>query len=253
MCGICGCDQRHQHDHGVDQDLHHKHSGHEAKLIHLEQDVLAQNQQYADNNRHYFQTHNILTCNLVASPGSGKTTLLVKTLQLIKTNYSINVIEGDQQTQHDAEKIRATGVKALQINTGKVCHLDAHQIGHAITELQVPDHSLLFIENIGNLVCPAMFDLGEGFRVVILSVTEGDDKPIKYPDMFVKSELMIINKIDLLNYVDFDVEKCIAYANQINPDIDIIKLSARTGENVTAWTDWLDSKMTKTVNNKCNA
>ncbi len=261
MCGICGCDQGHNHDHDLEQGSTHKHkhkhkhkhehnhnhshAEHEARLIHLEQDVMAQNQGYADNNRNYFQTHNILACNLVASPGSGKTSLLVKTLQLIKAKYSIHVIEGDQQTDHDAEKIRATGVKALQINTGKVCHLDAHQISHAVTELDLPSRSLLFIENIGNLVCPAMFDLGESFRVVILSVTEGDDKPIKYPDMFVKSDLMIINKMDLLDYVDFNMEKCIAYAKQIKPDIEIIQLSAKTNENINTWLDWLDKHMTK--------
>lgn len=171
----------------------------------------------------------ILALNLVSSPGSGKTELLVKTIELLRQELPIAVIEGDQQTANDAERIRAAGVKAMQVNTGKGCHLDAHMVGHALQDLQPEQGSMLFIENVGNLVCPAAFDLGEAHKVAILSVTEGEDKPVKYPDMFIASELMIVNKIDLLPYLDFDVGQCIAYARQVNPGIKVLQLSAKTG------------------------
>lgn len=244
MCGICGCSQpgkinklqplngrTHQHDHG-----HH----HDAeRLIKVEQDLLSKNNAYAGQNRTYFQQHHIFTLNLVSSPGAGKTTLLVETIKVLKDRFPIAVIEGDQQTEHDADRIRATGVPALQINTGRACHLDAHGIGHAISELGVKANSLLAIENVGNLVCPSSFDLGEAHKIVVLSVTEGDDKPLKYPDMFHAADLMIINKTDLLPYVDFDVQRCINFARQVNPEIQIIQLSATKGDNFSAWTDWL--------------
>ena len=165
--------------------------------------------------------------------------MLVETIKVLKDRFPIAVIEGDQQTERDADRIRATGVPALQINTGRACHLDAHGTGHAVMELGVKDYSLLAIENVGNLVCPSSFDLGEAHKVVVLSVTEGDDKPIKYPDMFHAADLMIINKTDLLPYVDFDEARCIQYARQVNPDIQIIQLSATKGDNFSAWTDWL--------------
>lgn len=171
----------------------------------------------------------ILALNLVSSPGSGKTELLVKTIELLRQELPIAVIEGDQQTANDAERIRAAGVKAMQVNTGKGCHLDVHMVGHALQDLQPEQGSMLFIENVGNLVCPAAFDLGEAHKVAILSVTEGEDKPVKYPDMFIASELMIVNKIDLLPYLDFDVGQCIAYARQVNPGIKVLQLSAKTG------------------------
>ncbi len=177
--------------------------------------------------------------NLVSSPGSGKTTLLTRTIDNLKADLMLAVIEGDQQTANDAERIRETGVKAVQINTGKGCHLDGHMVGHALETLKPEDRSVLFIENVGNLVCPAAFDLGEAHKVAILSVTEGEDKPIKYPDMFHASDLMILNKIDLLPYLDFDVEKCIEYARRVNPGIKVLQLSATTGEGMESWQQWV--------------
>ncbi len=265
MCGICGCSQpnpnstAHHHDHTHDHDHHddhshdhdhhnhdhhdHKHSSHEAeRLIKVEQDILSKNNLYADQNRAFFRQRGILALNLVSSPGAGKTTLLVETIKMLKDQLAIAVIEGDQQTDHDAERIRATGVPALQINTGRACHLDAHGIGHALMELGIKPNSLLAIENVGNLVCPSAFDLGEAHKVVVLSVTEGDDKPLKYPDMFHAADIMLINKIDLLPYVDFDVERCIEFARQVNPNLQIIQLSATKGENFKVWTDWLTAQ-----------
>jgi hydrogenase nickel incorporation protein HypB len=260
MCGICGCGQTdnksklkpllEQHrlvlkqDHSQ-HDHHHQSHVHDdsERLIKIEQDLLNKNNIYAAQNRAYFEKHRVFVLNLVSSPGAGKTTLLVETIKVLKDRLTIAVIEGDQQTERDADRIRATGVPALQINTGRACHLDAHGIGHAIMELGVKDHSLLAIENVGNLVCPSSFDLGEAHKVVLLSVTEGDDKPIKYPDMFHASDLMLINKTDLLPYVDFDVERCIRYARQVNPDIQVIQLSATKGDNFSVWTGWLAERV----------
>ncbi|NOS76269.1 MAG: hydrogenase nickel incorporation protein HypB [Methyloglobulus sp.] len=257
MCGICGCGQtgntsKFQPIAGKLKPIlahHYNHPGHDhehhdnERLIKVEQDLLSKNNAYAAQNRAYFQQHHIFALNMVSSPGAGKTTLLVETILRLKDRFPIAVIEGDQQTEHDADRIRATGVPALQINTGRVCHLDAHGIGHAVTELGIKDHSLLAIENVGNLVCPSSFDLGEAHKVVVLSVTEGDDKPIKYPNMFHAADLMIINKTDLLPYVDFDVGRCIQYAKLVNPDIQIIKLSSTKGDNFSAWTDWLSGRV----------
>jgi hydrogenase nickel incorporation protein HypB len=232
MCGICGCGQANQ------KPRHHH--GHETlRLVKVEQDLLSKNNAYAAQNRSYFQQHKIFTLNLVSSPGSGKTTLLVETIKRLKACFPIAVIEGDQQTEHDADCIRATGVPAFQINTGRACHLDAHDIGHAVMDLAVKPNSLLVIENVGNLVCPSSFDLGEAHKVVVLSVTEGEDKPIKYPDMFHAADLMLINKMDLLPYVDFDVARCMDYARRVNPDIRIIQLSSTKGDNFSEWIDWL--------------
>jgi hydrogenase nickel incorporation protein HypB len=208
-------------------------------MVKIEQDILGKNNQYAQVNRDYFRQHKIFTLNLVSSPGSGKTSLLTKTIELLKAELAISVIEGDQQTSNDAERIRATGVKAVQINTGKGCHLDAHGIGHALESLAPEDNSLLFVENVGNLVCPSAFDLGEAHKVVILSVTEGEDKPLKYPDMFAAADIMLLNKIDLLPHVDFDVEQCIDYARRVNPRIKILLVSAKTGEGLDLWLYWL--------------
>jgi len=240
MCGICGCGQtEHKHDDG-EHEHHHAHSHTDnTRLIQVEQDLLSKNNAYADQNREYFKQQAIFALNLVSSPGSGKTTLLVETIKALQNEWPIFVIEGDQQTEHDAERIRATGAAALQINTGRACHLDAHGVGHAIQSLAVQAGSLLAIENVGNLVCPSSFDLGEAHKVVLLSVTEGDDKPLKYADMFYAADLMIINKIDLLPYVDFDIARCINYAKQVNPEIQVIQLSATKGENFTQWTQWL--------------
>lgn len=241
MCGICGCGQsnsEHSHPHT------HAHSQQETeRFIKVEQDLLSKNNHYATQNRDYFQQQHIFALNFVSSPGSGKTSLLVATIQQLQQEFPIAVIEGDQQTEHDAERIRATGAAALQINTGRACHLDAHDVGHAAKDLKLAEHSLLAIENVGNLVCPSGFDLGEAHKVVVLSVTEGDDKPLKYPDMFYAADLMIINKIDLLDYVDFDIERCINFAKQVNPDIQVIQLSSTKGTHFETWTDWLKEKM----------
>ncbi len=262
MCGVCGCGGEHHplaklspvpahgHAHGHEHDHDHDHQhGHTqtqdhahlspGRLVQIEQDILAKNNRYATQNREYFNRRRILALNLVSSPGSGKTALLTQTLERLKQRLPLAVIEGDQQTSLDAERIRATGVPAVQINTGKGCHLDAHRVGHALENLNLQDQSLLFIENVGNLVCPAAFDLGEAHKVVILSVTEGEDKPLKYPDMFHAADLMLLNKIDLLPYLSFDLDRCIAYAKQVNPKLRVLALSAATGEGMDNWLQWL--------------
>lgn len=211
----------------------------QSRIIQVERDLFAKNDALATDNRNFFSTRNTLALNLVSSPGSGKTTLLVRTLNALKEAQAMAVIEGDQQTDNDAERIRATGVPAIQINTGKGCHLDASMVGHALQQLDIPQNTLLFIENVGNLVCPAAFDLGEAAKVVVLSVTEGEDKPLKYPDMFRAARLMLLNKCDLLPYLNFDVALVIANAQKVNPDIEIIQLSATSGEGVHTWLAWL--------------
>jgi hydrogenase nickel incorporation protein HypB len=211
----------------------------QSRLIRLEADILGKNARYAAANRDRFTAQGILALNLVSSPGSGKTTLLCRTLEAIGADYPVAVIEGDQQTSQDADRIRATGAPAIQINTGKGCHLDGHMVGHALDHLDPPAGSVLFIENVGNLVCPAAFDLGEGARVAILSVTEGEDKPLKYPDMFASADLVLVNKIDLLPYLDFDVDLAIAHMRRVNPRVRVLKVSARSGEGMGAWLDWL--------------
>lgn len=212
----------------------------QAKMVQVEQDILSKNNGYAADNRRRFADHGIFAVNLVSSPGSGKTTLLVRTIEALKARHAITVVEGDQQTSMDAQRIRATGVPAIQVNTGKGCHLDAHMIGRAFERLQPADDSLLLIENVGNLVCPADFDLGEAHKVVILSVTEGEDKPLKYPNMFRAADLMILNKVDLLPHLTFDVEQCLAYARRVNPHIDILQVSATSGAGMEAWLSWLE-------------
>lgn len=214
----------------------------QRRLLQIEQDVLSKNNHLAAHNREHFVTQHILALNLVSSPGSGKTSLLTATLQRLAGQFTCAVIEGDQQTCNDAERIRATGVPAIQVNTGKGCHLDAQMVHDAAHRLQLQEHSLLFIENVGNLVCPASFDLGERHKVAVLSVTEGEDKPLKYPHMFAASTLMIINKIDLLPYLHFDLDKCIAYARQVNPAIQVIALSATSGEGMDLWLQWLEEQ-----------
>ncbi|MBY0377443.1 MAG: hydrogenase nickel incorporation protein HypB [Gammaproteobacteria bacterium] len=237
MCGYCGCEsaEMHQHEHGPAQDHHHD----DSRLIQIEHANLSENQNFAAQNRLYFEKNHLLAFNLMSSPGSGKTTLLVETIKLLKSHYAIQVIEGDQQTDLDAKRIAATGVPVLQINTGKACHLDAHRVAHALNDLAPTMNSLIFIENVGNLVCPALFDLGEHAKIVILSVTEGDDKPLKYPHMFAEASLMVINKIDLLPYVSFDIEQCIAYAKRINPNISVLQTSATTQQGLLPWCQWL--------------
>lgn len=242
MCTVCGCDQ------GA-SDRHPLHFGQGAagasvagmsqdRLIRIETDILAKNNSYAAANRHRLAKLGAFCINMVSSPGSGKTTLLCRTITALG-DQPLCVIEGDQQTRNDADRIRETGAPAVQINTGKGCHLDAHMVGHAIERLPLGPRGLLFIENVGNLVCPAAFDLGEDAKVAVLSVTEGEDKPLKYPQMFTASALAIINKIDLAPYCDADVALYEANLRRINPQIEIIRLSARTGEGLPDWLAWL--------------
>ena len=211
----------------------------QARIVKIERDILSKNDGYAAQNRSYFTGHGIFALNLVSSPGSGKTTLLVKSIVALGTALKLAVIEGDQQTDNDAARIRATGAPALQINTGKGCHLDAHMVGQAIAQLGLHDDSLLLIENVGNLVCPSGFDLGEAHKVAILSVTEGEDKPLKYPDMFRAADVMLLNKCDLLPYLDFDADLAIENARRVNPDITVIRISAVSGEGMDEWLDWV--------------
>lgn len=254
MCATCGCDSQasttirmpgeaQDHNHSHDHSHDHGHS-HGKTIVEVEKDVLHENNLLAQRNRGYFDAKNILALNLVSSPGSGKTSLLERTLTDCKNEMLFYVIEGDQQTTRDADRIHATGTKVAQINTGKGCHLDAHMILHALQGMKPQENSVFFIENVGNLVCPAMFDLGEKERVVIISVTEGDDKPIKYPDMFHSSQLCIINKIDLLPYVPFSVEKAKDYARQVNPNLEFIEVSCTSGEGLDRWYQWLKDRVT---------
>lgn len=245
MCITCGCggdgatiDAGH-HDHGHN---HHSHAPgvSASRIVEIEQDLLSKNNAFADSNRQRLAARACFALNLVSSPGSGKTTLLVETIKRLQGRLPVSVIEGDQQTSQDAERIRATGAPAVQINTGKGCHLDAHMVAHAMERIPVPENGVLMIENVGNLVCPAAFDLGEACKVVVLSVTEGEDKPIKYPDMFAAASLMILNKCDLLPYLDFDVEAAIAFARRVNPGLQVIQLSARNGEGMQEWLDWIE-------------
>jgi hydrogenase nickel incorporation protein HypB len=222
-------------------------------MVKIEQDILSYNNSYAARNRALFANKGILALNLVSSPGSGKTTLLCRTVAELKSRFPVAVIEGDQQTTVDADRIRATGVAALQVNTGKGCHLDAHMIGRATEKLDMSEDSVLFIENVGNLVCPAGFDLGEAAKVVILSVTEGEDKPLKYPDMFAAAELMILNKVDLLPHLSFDVERCVGYARKVNPGIAVLQLSAISGDGLGAWYGWIDDKRGKVLADRVTA
>ena len=218
----------------------HAHGLSETRKLKIEQDILSQNDAYAAQNRQRLAAQGIFALNLLSSPGSGKTSVLVKTIAMLHGQTPLAVIEGDQHTSQDAERIRAAGAPAVQINTGKGCHLDAHMVGHAMEKLPLTDRSILMIENVGNLVCPAAFDLGEACKVVILSTTEGEDKPIKYPDMFRAARLMLLNKCDLLPYLDFERELAFDYARRVNPQIEIIEISAKTGAGFDAWLNWLE-------------
>ncbi len=255
MCTTCGCaagelridgesaDHDHSHHHH-----HHHHAEHAAhshapglsptRMVQIEQDILSKNNAFAQANRQRLALQGIFALNLVSSPGSGKTTLLCKTIQMLG-QQPVAVIEGDQQTSQDAERIRATGAPAIQINTGKGCHLDADMVGQAMAKLPLTNHTLLMIENVGNLVCPAAFDLGEAHKVVVLSVTEGEDKPIKYPDMFRAASVMLLNKVDLLPYLNYDVGAAIAHARRVNPHIRVIQVSATTGAGMDEWLQFL--------------
>ena len=230
MCIDCGCAAPHDHDHTHD---------HQGRTVNIEENLLAKNDRLAKRNRELFQDREMFVLNLVSSPGSGKTSILERTLSDLKTRYGFAVLEGDQQTANDAHRIAATGVAVEQINTGTGCHLDAHMVGHGLEPFDLDVVDLLMIENVGNLVCPATFDLGEDHKVVVLSVTEGEDKPLKYPDMFRAADVMIINKTDLLPHLNFDLEQCRAYARQVNPNLEVFELSCQSGEGMDAWYTWL--------------
>ena len=239
MCIDCGCAEKHthNHDHGHDHDA--------ARTISVGESLLAKNDRLAAGNRKRFGDAGLLVLNLVSSPGSGKTTLLERTLEDLKGKFSFAVLEGDQQTANDADRIAATGVPVHQINTGAGCHLDAHMVGHGVEHFDLDKTDILMIENVGNLVCPASFDLGEDLKVAVLSTTEGEDKPAKYPQMFRAAEVMIINKIDLLPHLDFDIELCQETALKVNPGLTIFELSCRSGEGLDAWYAWLGKAFTE--------
>jgi len=263
MCDTCGCGENknkisymkpgenddlnqevhfHDHTHTHPHPHHHEHDSnddHQGRVIKIEKDVLATNNLLAERNRGYFEARNIITLNLVSAPGSGKTTLLEKTIGDLKNEICFYIIEGDQQTMNDSDRIGAAGAEVIQINTGNGCHLDAEMINKAVKRLDVAENSLLIIENVGNLVCPALFDLGETYRVVIISVTEGDDKPLKYPNMFHTSDICVINKTDLLPYVDFNIAHAKDSALKANHHIKFFELSAKTGEGMKEWSAWL--------------
>jgi len=246
-------DHAHEHTHDHDHDHHHGHSHDygtgpagvhvpglsQERIVRIERDILSKNDAHAAANRVRLAESGVFALNLVSSPGSGKTSLLVRAITDLADKIPLAVIEGDQQTSNDAARIRATGVTAIQINTGKGCHLDAHMVGHALDDLPLAAGGVLFIENVGNLVCPAAFDLGEAHKVVVLSVTEGEDKPLKYPDMFAAADLMLLNKSDLLPHLEFDVAACVANALRVNPRLKILVVSARTGEGLEAFLDWI--------------
>jgi hydrogenase nickel incorporation protein HypB len=215
----------------------------QERTISIERDILSKNDAFAEANRARLQNSGVFALNFVSSPGSGKTALLVRTIAEMKNRWAISVIEGDQQTSRDAERIRATGVAAVQINTGKGCHLDAHMVEHALDHLPLGPGGVLFIENVGNLVCPAAFDLGEAHKVVVLSVTEGEDKPLKYPDMFAAADLMLLNKADLLPHLEFDMNACLAAALRANPRIQVLTVSARTGQGLAAFYAWIEARL----------
>ncbi len=252
-------DHDHDHPHDHDHDHGHRHGEDGAvdygrgiggahvpgmsqeRIVRIERDILSKNDAYARDNRRFLAERGVFALNFVSSPGSGKTCLLVRVIEALKKRMPVTVIEGDQQTSNDAERIRATGAPAVQINTGKGCHLDAYMVGHALETLAPPPGSALFIENVGNLVCPAAFDLGEAHKVVVLSVTEGEDKPLKYPDMFAAADLLLLNKSDLLPHLDFDVGACLANALRVNPRLQTLIVSAKTGDGLAAFVAWIEA------------
>ncbi|WP_106827761.1 hydrogenase nickel incorporation protein HypB [Parabacteroides pacaensis] len=254
MCGTCGCSE-HQHAHGHEEGHTHAYAhGHEhgqrgehaqeqnAAVIPVEQDILVRNRLLAERNRGYFEAKNLFCLNLMSSPGSGKTTLLEETIRCLKDKCALYVIEGDQQTSNDANRIAALDVPVFQVNTGTGCHLEADMINHAVKHLNPENGGILFIENVGNLVCPAMFDLGEAEKVVIVSTTEGDDKPLKYPHIFREASVCIINKIDLAPYLDTKVEVLRENALKVNPRLRIFEVSAAKGDGMKAWCEWVMHK-----------
>lgn len=260
MCDTCGCgqpgekatirlpgekavnvhDHPHSHDHTHPHSHPHSHSHeHGSAELPVGEDILGKNNLMAERNRGYFEAKAITAFNLVSSPGSGKTTLLEQTIARLKDRKPFCIIEGDQQSMLDAERIDRTGVPVVQVNTGSACHLDALMIREAMKKLDIQEGAFLMIENVGNLICPSLFDLGEHYRVVIVSVTEGDDKPLKYPDMFRTSHVCIINKVDMMPHLDSDPERIRESALRVNPDLKFFMLSARTGEGMEGWIEWL--------------
>ncbi len=232
-------DHPHSHDHDHPHEKDHSHDSSRQRLIRVEEDILGKNNLLASRNSGYFEAKSVVALNLMSSPGSGKTTLLEKSIVALEGKRPVAVIEGDQQTMNDAERIHQTGAPVVQVNTGNGCHLDADMIRQALDQLQLQENSLLFIENVGNLVCPSLFELGEKNRIVIISVTEGEDKPLKYPTMFEHAHTCIINKTDLLPYVDFDMELVKKHILSVNPHLHIMELSAKTGEGMEQWISWL--------------
>ena len=253
MCDTCGCSDAagvrvttpghpRPHPHRNGHDHAHPHPDpHGDRTIVIEQDLLAKNDGLAAYNRGWLMDRNMAALNLMSSPGAGKTSLLERTIREFPGRRTFCVVEGDQETLFDADRIKATGASVVQINTGAGCHLDADMLHRGLEVLDPPDGSLLFVENVGNLVCPAMFDLGESAKVVIGSVTEGDDKPLKYPHMFAAADLVLVNKVDLLPYVDFDLQRCERDARSLNPGVTVLPLSVRSGEGMSAWYSWLDA------------
>ncbi|MFD5809614.1 hydrogenase nickel incorporation protein HypB [Rhodococcus sp. 11-3] len=267
MCATCGCDDEagpritvphahdlpHGHEHGPSHDLPHGHGhGHEhghghghdsapvqTETVTLEQQVLAKNDLLAERTRGWLAGRGVTAINVMSSPGAGKTTLLERTIRELSGSAPIAVIEGDQETLLDAERIRSTGCAAVQVNTGAGCHLDAQMMHDALTALDPAPGTLLFVENVGNLVCPALFDLGEQAKVVLISTPEGTDKPLKYPHIFAVADLVVVNKVDLLPYVDFELETCVRYAGSVNPGVEVLAVSATTGEGMQAWYRWI--------------
>ncbi|WP_218042723.1 hydrogenase nickel incorporation protein HypB [Steroidobacter gossypii] len=228
----------HLHDHTHD----HSHDHGSSTVVEIETRILAKNDALASANRHWFSSRKVLSINLMSSPGAGKTTLLERTIRDLGNRTPLLVVEGDQATSNDGERIRAAGAPVVQVNTGTGCHLDAQMVARGVEELNPPAGSILMIENVGNLVCPALFDLGEHRKVAILSVTEGDDKPVKYPHMFRAADLILINKIDLLPYVDFDLSRALAQVRAVNADASVLYTSSRTGEGLDEWYRWLESQ-----------
>ncbi len=248
MCSTCGCGrpdavphEHHGHDHGHD----HGRDGATANVLRVEQALLAENDRFAAYNRGFFDGKGIRCFNLISAPGSGKTTLLEKTLEaLLAEGTACTVVEGDQQTDNDARRIARTGARVHQIQTGRACHLDAHQVQHALEHLRPEAGSLVFVENVGNLICPTEFDLGEHERVAMLSVTEGTDKPAKYPLAFRTATAVVVAKIDLAPHVDFDLDEALRLVSGLNPEAPVFVLSARTGEGMPAWLDWIKGATT---------
>lgn len=236
-------DHPHDHDHSHDLGHHHDHDHDHRDRVTLETAVLARNDLQAARNRGWFEGRGVVALNLVSSPGAGKTTLLEATILALGGRIPVTVIEGDQQTANDAARIRAAGARAIQINTGAGCHLEADMVARAAAELAPGKGSILMIENVGNLVCPAMFDLGERMKVAVISTPEGEDKPLKYPHMFRAAQLVVINKIDLAPHVDFDEAACRANIASVNPDALIMTLSARTGQGMDTWLAFLDQQV----------